>query len=105
MEAAEKIPKKLYVYLDTTRGLNKRNGCKNVHHLGPRYSLRYHRKRDIWADTLHFGRIIMSRKSKKHGALPSGENVAPNDYRGREGHVKDVRRVKAPDGISGDWGK
>ena len=29
----------------------------------------------------------MSRKSKKHGALPSGENVAPNDYRGREGHV------------------
>ena len=47
----------------------------------------------------------MSRKSKKHGALPSGENVAPNDYRGREGNVKDVRRVKAPDGISGDWGK
>ena len=41
----------------------------------------------------------MSRKSKKHGDLPSGENVAPNDYRGRD------RRVKAPDGISGDWGK
>ena len=47
----------------------------------------------------------MSRKSKKHGDLPSGENVAPNDYRGREGQVKDVRRVNAPDGISGDWGK
>ena len=47
----------------------------------------------------------MSRKSKKHGDLPSGENVAPNVYRGRVGHVKDVRRVKAPDGISGDWGK
>lgn len=65
MKAAEKIPKKLYVYLDTTRGLHKRNGCKNVHHLRPRYSLRHHRQRDIWADTLHFGRIIMSRKSKK----------------------------------------
>ena len=47
----------------------------------------------------------MSRKSKKYGALPSGENVAPHDFRGREGHVKDERRVKAPDGISGDWGK
>ena len=47
----------------------------------------------------------MSTKTKTHGALPSGENVAPNDYRGREGHVKDGRRVKAPDGISGDWGK
>ena len=47
----------------------------------------------------------MSRKSKKHGDLPSGENVAPNDYRGREGHVKNDCRVKAPDGISGDWGK
>lgn len=47
----------------------------------------------------------MSRKSKKHGALPLGENVAPHDFRGREGHVKDERRVKAPDGISGDWGK
>ena len=47
----------------------------------------------------------MSSKSKKHGDLPSGENVAPHDHRGREVHVKDDRRVKAPDGISGDWGK
>lgn len=47
----------------------------------------------------------MSKKSRKHGDLPSGENVAVRDYRGREGHVRDERRVKAPDGISGDWGK
>ena len=47
----------------------------------------------------------MSKRSKKHGELPSGENVAPQDFRGRDGHVKDTRRVKAPDGISGDWGK
>ena len=47
----------------------------------------------------------MSKKSKKHGDLPSGENVAPQDFRGRDEHVKDTRRVKAPDGISGDWGK
>ena len=45
----------------------------------------------------------MSKRSKKHGDLPSGENVAPQDFRGRDGHVKDTRRVKAPDGISGDW--
>ena len=79
-----------------TEGFISGTAAKNVHHLRPRYSLRHHRQRDIWADTLHFGRIIMSRKSKKHGDLPSGENVAPNDYRGREGHVKNDRRVKAP---------
>lgn len=47
----------------------------------------------------------MSKKSKEHGDLPSGENVASRDYRGREGHVKNERRAYAPDGISGDWGK
>ena len=31
MEAAEKIPKKLYVYLDTTRGPYYRHGGENVH--------------------------------------------------------------------------
>ena len=31
MEAAEKIPKKLYVYLDTTRGLRHRYGGEDVH--------------------------------------------------------------------------
>ena len=39
MEAAEKIPKKLYVYLDTTRGIRHRYGGEDVdrsragHHL------------------------------------------------------------------------
>ena len=31
MEAAEKIPKKLYVYLDTTRGIRHRYGGEDVH--------------------------------------------------------------------------
>ena len=30
MEAAEKIPKKLYVYLDTTRGIRHRHGGQDV---------------------------------------------------------------------------
>ena len=34
MEAAEKIPKKLYVYLDTTRGHHHRHGGKDVRHRG-----------------------------------------------------------------------
>lgn len=44
-------------------------------------------------------------KKQKTRRSAVGRNVAPNDYRGREGHVKNDRRVKAPDGISGDWGK
>lgn len=47
----------------------------------------------------------MSKKVKKHGGEPSGENVAPRDFRGRDAEVRDARRPKAPDGISGDWGK
>ncbi len=47
----------------------------------------------------------MSKKSKKHRDIPSGENVAPNDFRSRDAEVRDTRRTKAPDGISGDWGK
>lgn len=47
----------------------------------------------------------MRRKSKKHSDPPSGENVAPQDFRGRDAEVRDTRRPKAPDGISGDWGK
>lgn len=49
--------------------------------------------------------MSMSKKSKKRGVLPSGENVAPQDFRGRDAEVRDTRRPKAPDGISGDWGK
>ncbi len=47
----------------------------------------------------------MRKKSKKHGDPPSGENVAPQDFRGRDAEVRNTRRPKAPDGISGDWGK
>ncbi len=47
----------------------------------------------------------MSKKSKKRGDIPHGENVAPQDFRGRDAEVRDTRRTKAPDGISGDWGK
>ncbi len=47
----------------------------------------------------------MSKKKKRHGTLPHEQNVAPHDFRGRDGHIHDERRVKAPDGISGDWGK
>ncbi len=47
----------------------------------------------------------MRKKSKKHGDPPSGENVAPQDFRGSDAEVRDTRRPKAPDGISGDWGK
>ena len=41
----------------------------------------------------------------KYADTEIGWVVAPQDFRGRDGHVKDTRRVKAPDGISGDWGK
>ena len=44
MEAAEKIPKKLYVYLDTTRGLCHRYGCPDVPGGGAGDRLRHHRK-------------------------------------------------------------
>ena len=47
----------------------------------------------------------MSKKSKKHGSLPSDENVAPRDFRGRDGSVRSEHGAKAPDGISGDGGK
>ncbi len=47
----------------------------------------------------------MNKKSKKHGGEPKGGNVAPRDFRGRDAEVRDPRRPKAPDGISGDWGK
>ena len=46
----------------------------------------------------------MSKKKAKHGSLPSGENVAPRDFRGRGGRINRPGRAKAPDGISGDWG-
>lgn len=47
----------------------------------------------------------MSKKKTKRSSLPSGENVAPCDFRGRDGEINIPKRAKAPDGISGDWGK
>ena len=41
MEAAEKIPKKLYVYLDTTRGLHHRHGGKDVSHCRAGHRVRH----------------------------------------------------------------
>lgn len=37
------------------------------------------------------------------GTLPDGERVASHDHRARESTVREPRRVKAPDGISGDF--
>ena len=48
MEAAEKIPKKLYVYLDTTRGHHHRHGGKDVRHRGAGDRVRPGRKRGVW---------------------------------------------------------
>ncbi len=49
----------------------------------------------------------MSKKKKaaeNHGDLPSWENVAPRDYRGKEREKDDKRDDPlAPDGISGYW--
>ena len=62
MEAAEKIPKKLYVYLDTTRGSGGGHGGQAVHRSRPSAGLRHQRQRGIWAGILFF--IIMEmRKS------------------------------------------
>ena len=47
MEAAEKIPKKLYVYLDTTRGLHHRHGVKDVRRRGAGHRVRHARKRRV----------------------------------------------------------
>ena len=47
MEAAEKIPKKLYVYLDTTRGLHHRYGVKDVRRRGAGHRVRHARKRRV----------------------------------------------------------
>lgn len=47
MEAAEKIPKKLYVYLDTTRGLHHRYGVKDVRRRGASHRVRHARKRRV----------------------------------------------------------
>ena len=50
MKAAEKIPKKLYVYLDTTRGLHHRHGGEDVRRRGSCHRLRYARERRIRRD-------------------------------------------------------
>ena len=47
MEAAEKIPKKLYVYLDTTRGLHHRHGVKDVRRRGAGHRVRHAHKRRV----------------------------------------------------------
>ena len=47
MKAAEKIPKKLYVYLDTTRGLHHRHGVKDVRRRGAGHRVRHARKRRV----------------------------------------------------------
>ena len=50
MEAAEKIPKKLYVYLDTTRGHHHRHGGKDVRHRGAGAHLWRDGQRDLRRD-------------------------------------------------------
>jgi len=47
LEAAEKIPKKLYVYLDTTRGHHHRHGGKDVRHRGAGDRVRHARERRV----------------------------------------------------------
>ncbi len=46
-----------------------------------------------------------SKKKAKRSSPPSGENVAPRDFRGRDGEINKPGCAKAPDGISGDWGR
>lgn len=50
MEAAEKIPKKLYVYLDTTRGLCHRHGGEDVPGGGAGHRVRHPGQRDLRRD-------------------------------------------------------
>ena len=57
MEAAEKIPKKLYVYLDTTRGPGDGHGGQAVHRGRPGAGLRHQRQRGVWGGVFSF--IIM----------------------------------------------
>lgn len=48
-------------------------------------------------------RELSALSSQITGTLPDGERVAPHDHRARESTVREPRRVKAPDGISGDF--
>lgn len=44
-------------------------------------------------------------EKRKKGTLPEDEAAAPHDNRGRDGAIRQPRRVRAPDGVSGDWGE
>lgn len=44
-------------------------------------------------------------EKRENGTLTEGEAAAPCDNRGREGIIRQPRRVRAPDGVSGDWGE
>ena len=55
MEAAEKIPKKLYVYLDTTRGHRHRHGGQDVHCGRAGDRVRHRCQRGVWAGAVSAG--------------------------------------------------
>ena len=73
MEAAEKIPKKLYVYLDTTRGHHHRHGGEDVRHRGAGDRVRHARERRVrrGADADGIG--------KKRGGAALFSCAAPHD--------------------------
>lgn len=52
MEAAEKIPKKLYVYLDTTRGRGHRHGGEDVYRGRAGDRVRHRRQRSVRVDLM-----------------------------------------------------
>ena len=65
MEAAEKIPKKLYVYLDTTRGLHHRHGVKDVRRRGAGHRVRHARERRV----RRYPDAAVREKKERRGAL------------------------------------
>lgn len=77
MEAAEKIPKKLYVYLDTTRGAHHRNGGQAVRGGRAGAGVRHQRQRGLWPDPAPSGTGLRARRLTAAGDGGRGSAARP----------------------------